>query len=447
MARRVDAALRLHFTQLPAVIGLVLIALAFSWSHWTAQPQWTPDGLFYEAQARELAGTPAETARQEVFFGPLAKAASGMSGRLEDRAWVDYAAPFYRRRWVVPAMATALRPAVGSRALEIVSLLGYVLSGLLVYGLARRRFSVGISFAAGAFALWFPPLRLWAGHPLTDTMGVAALALAFTAAWWALHGTRSRLLLWAGSVLLLSFTRDTAAIAVVGAVWLALAKRSRRAVALACTAVATAAPALLLFGAPLRKTMAFTFSKNTIPTDSSWHYIFHQYGPFVRMMVDFDFPFRSATAVTGGLLAVVALLALRPTASPMLYRLRQVALTLLVSFLGIAVLFVAPLQLPSWPDPVPSGILLIAALLPLFLPAEGDEFITLLRGGALGAVGYLFLLPQWTELRLPLVVLPFAAIGVARGISLARATREIAIPGARGRTVYWASVDPDRVAT
>jgi hypothetical protein len=37
-----------------------------------------------------------------------------------------------------------------------------------------------------------------------------------------------------------------------------------------------------------------------------------------------------------------------------------------------------------------------------------------------GAVGYLFLLPQSTELRLPLVVLPFAAIGVARAFSMAR---------------------------
>jgi hypothetical protein len=403
--------------------------------------------LFYEAQARELAGTPAETARQEVFFGPLAKAASDTSGRLDGGAWVEYAAPFYRRRWVVPALAAALRPAAGARALEIVSLLGYVLSGLLVYGLARRRFSVGISFAAGAFALWFPPLRMWAGRPLTDTMGVAAMALAFAAASWALQGKRSRLLLWASSVLLLSFTRDTAAIAVVGAVWLGIAKRSRRTVALALTGIAAAAPAPLLFGAPLRETMAFTFSDNTIPTDTSWHHILHEYGTFVRMMVEFDFPFRSTPGVTTALLSIVCLLALRPTASATLYKLRQVALALLVSLLGIAALFVAPLQLASWPDPVPFGILLIVALLPLFLPADGDAFITLMRGGALGAVGYLFLLPQSTALRLPLVVLPFAAIGVARGIALARVMRRAAIPAPADRDTYWASVEPDHVAT
>jgi hypothetical protein len=421
---------------LAPAVGLVLIALSFSWSHWAAPTRWTPDGLFYESQARELTGTPAATARQEVFFGPRAKSAYDTSGRLDGGAWVEYAAPFYRRRWVVPALAATLRPAVGSRALQIVSLLGYVLSGLLVYLLARRRFTRAISFGAGAFALWFPPLRLWSGYPLTDTMGVATLALTFAAAYWALHGRGSRLLLWASSVLLLSFTRDTAAIAVAGAVWFTVAARSHRSVALALTGIAAATPTLLLFGAPLRQTMAFTFSKNTIPTDASWHFIVHQYGTFVGMMLDFDFPFRSTAPVTTVLLSVVALLALRPEAASRLYAARQVALALVAAFLGIAALLVAPLQLPSWPDPVPFGILLVAALLPLFLPADGDAFITLIRGGALGAVGYLFLLPQPTGIRLPLVLLPFAAIGIARGLSLVRNPQRVsAIRTSRNRAL------------
>jgi hypothetical protein len=439
MAWGVNAAERLHLTRLLPLVGLALLALAFSWNHWAASPQWTPDGLFYEAQARELTGTSAPDARRQVFFGSIATAASDTSGRLEGSAWVEYAAPFYRRRWVVPALGAALHPVVGNRALETVSLLGYVLSGLLVYGLARRRFSVGLAFAAGAFALWFPPLREWAGHPLTDTMGVATMALAFTAASWALYGRRSRLLLWAASVLLLSFTRDTAVIAVMAAICLAIARRSRRTAALACTAIVTATPALLLFGAPLRQTMAFTFSDNKIPIDTSWHYIFHQYGTFLRLMIDFDFPLRSSVAVSSVLLAAVALLAFRPAASSMLYRFRQATLALLVSFLGVAALFIAPLQLARWPDPVPFGILLIVALLPLFLPADGDQFIALIRGGALGAVGYLFLLPQSTELRLPLVVLPFAAIGVARAVSLARSSgAQIVVPRPTGRPVVFA---------
>jgi hypothetical protein len=230
--------------------------------------------------------------------------------------------------------------------------------------------------------------------------------------------------------------------------WLAIAKRSRRSVALAVTGITAATPALLLFGAPLKETMAFTFSDNTIPTDTSWSYVLHQYGTYVRMMIDFEFPFRSAPVVTAALLLVVALLALRPPTASMLNRFRRVALALLVSVLGVVALFVAPLQLASWPDPVPFGILLVVALLPLFLPADGDEFITLIRGGALGAVGYLFLLPQSTGLRLPLVVLPFAAIGIARGIALARETnRALTSPMPTGREVYSAGVQTDPVTT
>jgi len=408
---------------LPSVV-LVFMAVAFSWNHWAGPIEWTPDGLFYEAQSRELSGTPAAAARQQVFFGPLAADSSDTSGRLDGRGWVEYAAPFYRRRWVVPATGAALRPAFGTRALEMVSLLGYILSGLLVYGLARRRFSSWVAFAAGVFALWFPPLREWAGHPLTDTMGVAVMALTFSAGAWSLQGRRSRILVWAASVLLLSFTRDTAVIAVAGAIWLALAQRSRRTVALAATAIVSAAPALLLFGAPLRQTMAFTFSDNKVPSDTSWHYIFDQYGTYLRLMINFDFPFRSSPVVTGLLLAVAALLALQADRLSALYRFRRWTLIISTSFLGISAVLVAPLQLTLLSDPVPAGILLILSLLPLFLPAGGDEMLSLIRGGALASVGYLFLLPQSTELRLPLVVLPFAAVGFARAVSLARTSRE-----------------------
>jgi hypothetical protein len=400
--------------------GLVLIALAFSWSHWTAPPRWIPDALFYEAQVQEIGGTPASVARREAFFGPLGASSSDLSGRLEGKRWVEYAAPFYRRRWVVPAMAAAVRPAAGTRALELVSLLGYVLSGLLVFALARRRFSVGISFAAGAFVLWFPSLRQWSAYPLTDSMGIAALALAFLTAAWAIQGRSIRLLAWAASVLLLSFTRDTAVIAVAGAVWLSLAQRSRRTAALALSGILAAAPAPLLFGAPLRATMAFTFSDNKIPADASWHYIFHEYGTFAGLMLKYDFPFSSNVILSVLLVTLVVLLAFKVRPSSTARKVRQVLLVALASVLAVVAVLVAPLQLASLPDPVPAGLLMLAALAPLFLPAHGDAFINLARGGALGAVGYLFLLPQSTDLRLALVLLVFSALGVARGIDLAR---------------------------
>ena len=74
-------------------------------------------------------------------------------------------------------------------------------------------------------------------------------------------------------------------------------------------------------------------------------------------------------------------------------------------------------------DSVPPGVLLLVALLPLFLPGPRDEWLTFVRGGALASVAYLFVLPQYTQLRLALVVLPFAALGVARAIELVRQGR------------------------
>jgi hypothetical protein len=413
------------------VIALVAVAVVFSRSHWTAQPQWTPDSLIYEAQARELTGTPVEVARKQLFFGPIGRS---LSSRLQDQSWISYSAPFSRRRWAVPAMDAALKPAFGNRSLEIVSLIGYVLSGLFVYALARRRFSVSIALAAALFTLWFPPLRHWAGYPLTDTMGVASLALAMTAAIWALSGHWSRIVAWAACVSLVALTRDCAPILVAAALWLALAKRTRRTAALAASAVLTAAAVPLLFGAPVRKMLAFAFSGNNVPADDSWHFIASRYGYYVRWMIDSDFPFRTHLALTLLLVLLVALLALRPSPSTSLYTIRRGALAAVAVALAISAEPGTHVRFGAIPSPFPAGMLLIVALLPLFLPAKGDTFVTLARGGAVGAIAYLFLLPQWTALRVPLVVLPFAALGIARAVELAGAREEQAMVSTQPQT-------------
>src|SRR4029078_746473 len=132
--------------------------------------------------------------------------------------------------------------------------------------------------------------------------------------------------------------------------------------------------------------------------------IFHRYGTSLQTMLNYDFPFRSTPIVALLLVGLVALLAFRPGPSSGLWAIRRWTIRVTVCFLAIGALLIAPLQLATFSDPIPAGMLLIAALLPLFVPAGGDEFLAFARGGALCAVGYLFLLPQWTELRLPLVV-------------------------------------------
>lgn len=408
--------------RLAVPFALVALAIAFSWRDWTAPVQWTPDALFYEAQAHELEGTPTAQARRAVFFGPLGRSTPNPAQRLQNAEWIAYSAPFYRRRWVVPAASDAVRPLFGTRSLLVVSLLGYVLAGLLAYVLARHRFGVLPAAAAGAFTLWYPPMRQWAGYPLTDSMGVATLLLALLAAQWALRGRALRIGAWAASVLLVAFTRDSAVIAVAAAVAAALVLRTRRAFAVAAAGVAAALPAPLLFGAPLRTTLAFTFSGNGIPPHDSWSFVFARYGTFVRWMLRTDFPFASSLRIVAVLVGIVVLLALRPEAGSPLRRWWSAALGVASAFVAIAAVLVAPLQLATFADPVPAGILLIAAVLPLFVRAgDRDPFLMLARGGAVGAVAYLFLLPQYTALRLALVVLPFAALGVARAVDLARA--------------------------
>jgi Dolichyl-phosphate-mannose-protein mannosyltransferase len=408
-----------------AIVCLAALAVGLSWRASTAPIRWSPDSLFYAAQAREVAGVPAERARHEVFFGRLGQSVAGSTGRVMDQRWVDRSSTFYRRRWVVPAMAAALGPVFGDRSLEVVSLLGYVLSGIALFFLVRMRFSPRIALAAASLSLLFPPFRQWSQYPLTDTMGVFCLALCMWCGWRALsESSWLNVVAWSGSVLLVSFTRDAAPIVVCAAVLFALSERSQRSLAVAVVGLASAIPAPLFFGAPLRETMAFTFSGNNLPTNASWHQVLAAYWPHVEGMLFRDFHLRDALPVTVALLGALLLLALR-TASAQATQARRVAI---LAALGLAI---AALPANSALDQtglfthitngasLGFGTLLVLALVPLFLPARRDDaFLRFIRYGAIGAAAYMFLLPEYTGLRLALVLVPFATVGAARAIAM-----------------------------
>jgi hypothetical protein len=250
--------------------------------------------------------------------------------------------------------------------------------------------------------------------------------LTLLAGWWALGGPRWRLGVWAASILLLSFSRDAGLVAVAAAAWVAVAERGKRSVALAGTGLVAALPAPLLFGAPFRQTMAFTFGGNRIPEDDSWHFVGSQYVRHVKWMIRDEFPVQSHLLVTGCLLALIAIAVARPS-SPVAAQVRRA--TLAAGLLAVVVLgvFVAPLQLEAFPDPLPTGIILLLGVAALFI-GRGDTLAHLLRGGAVGAIGMICLLPEYTAGRLSLVLLPFATMGSARLWTRARA----------------ADLDPDR---
>jgi len=347
------------------MLALAGLAVALTFGTWGNPPQWKPDALFYEAQLLEIRGTPKAKALHRVFTGPLAaprrrdeaQKAPEQKPRVSDPEWVTYSAQFYRRRWVVPIIGAAIEPVFGTNSLQIVSLTGFVLVGPLLYLLLRLRFGRLPSLLAPAACVALPPLRYWAEMPQTDSFAVAMEALALLAAMLALDRGRRWYPFFLLSMLLLAFTRDASAIVLVAVAWLALRTRSRRSYALVAGAAATTALPPLLFGAPLRVSLAYMFDNFYVPNDTSWRFVLGQYPKgFRRVEIqDVDYlthhPF-TGLAVVGGLLA--------------LYGLRR-----------------------------------------------RDPLVTLARAAGIACLGLVALQPNPTGLRLELVFIPVLAVGLA----------------------------------
>lgn len=416
------------------VVLVLAVGVWFSWHSWVAQPAWWPDAVYYEAQSHELTGADAHAERTKLFAGPLGHAIPGRDARLSDPEWIEWASRLYRRRWVVPALDAALRPVAGLRALEVVTLLGYLAAGLVTYLFVRLRARPWPAAAAACAVLWFPPLRETFATPGTDALGLATVGLCLLVATWALSGGRGRLAVWAGSVLLLAFTRDASVIALAAAAGAALVVRSRRSVELLAVGAAVAVPITLFTGAPIRDTIAFAFNGRTVPQDTSWSFILARWLPSFRTMmrVDFDLAHSLPLFAAGALVLACAfvhggqLAALR----------RFVLLLALAAFAVIVFLGPAVFEAEGRRYPLQAGQLLLVALVPLVLDRRRDRVSGVLAGGLAGAGAYVLVQPQITDLRIALVLLPFAAVGVAQTIAAAQALRMEQAPGR-------ASVAPD----
>ena len=353
------------------VAALVILAVGLTWGTWGDPPQWKPDALYYQAQMLEIHGVEWKEALDRVFTGPLAeprlieeRTEPGAIQRLTDPEWVEYSSQFYRRRWVFPIIGAAVEPVLGTNSLQIVSLTGFVLVGPLLFLLLRLRFrTVPSALAAGACVL-LPPLHYWAEQPQTDSLAVAVEALALLLGVLALDRGRRWLIPWALGVLVLGFTRDASFVVVAGVAWVLLRERTRRAAWMLGLGVLAALPPLVLFGAPFRTSLGYMFGNFIIPPNTSWGYILENYPKGLRriqindMEYLFDHPL-TAVAAIGGL---VALFAIR---------------------------------------------------------RSGDSYFTFMRGAGVAALAYPLLQPNYTALRLELVVVPYIAVGLALAGSLA----------------------------
>ena len=352
------------------VLGVIAAVMMFQ--YWGPPSRFLDvDTLYYEAQAKEVTGTPRLTALHSVFASDLATELKEVEASLPpsernvgNREWAEYSAQFYRRRWTIPVAAAALNPVFGTESLETLSLLGYVAATMLLYLLLRRRFSPFVSAIVTLGCLLVPSFRLAASDGTTDTWGLTFLIAGLICAALVLERGRQWLLPWFVTVVVISFTRDLTPVLVAAAATVALQQRTRISLGLFATGVLAAIPAPLFTSAPLRESLAFSIEGFNVPADSSWSFIISHYpGQLWEVFshdltypLDFAFPL------------------------PMFVE-------LLVILGGIAALFITP--------------------------ARGDGFTWMMRGAFLGGVITVSLAALYSTWKLELSMLPAIAFGVA----------------------------------
>jgi hypothetical protein len=337
------------------------------------------DGLFYEVEKLRLQGHGDAEATRMVFDAPIARQTAQIEDqpdepRVLDPAWVEYSKRFYRRRWLVPALAAAVEPLVGDqpgRALRVASLIGYVLIAPVLFLLLRRRFSTALSAALAVACTLAPPVYKWSLGMRVDSWGLMLETLGLLAAVLVIERGRRWLVLWVAAVAALSITRDATAILLPAVLWLLVAQwRNPSArhtnAALLGTGVVAALPAFVLGGTPVRDNLAYVIAGYNIPDESSWSYVASGY-------------------------------------LDQLWRTISTDLTYPVDFaIPVAIALYAGLALAA------------AALIALVArPSGGDPYFSLMKASLPGCVLLLLLANNPQAYRLELVFVPMAAVGLA----------------------------------
>jgi hypothetical protein len=362
-----------------ALFGLIILASVIAVHAWNTTPRhWSdPDSLFYRAAVLRIEGTSKAAALAEAVHSDIARtqreydsSKAPADRRITNPAWLDYSSRFYERRWLVPLVGAALDPLFGANGLIVASLIAYVLLGPFLFLLLRLRFRWQIAAAVTGIVLVLPLIRLWSTRPMTDMWGLTLECLALAAGLIALERGRRWIALWSLVVLTLSFTRDTTLVVIAGALAAFLFRRDRRSAAVLVTGLAAALPAPLIFGSSLREAAAYTVNDFYPPPNPSWSFVFSHLPVAIRSLVHQDLAYLqthlvNTIAIVGGFAALLAY--------------RRVLQT------GTAFVF----------------------------------------GAAAGSLVSLLLLPNYSEFRLELVVVPFSALGLAAAAAVAEEHRPL----------------------
>ena len=247
------------------------------------------DGLFYEVQTppgrgpRRGRGDPHRVRRRDRAARPPTIEDEPDEPRVLDPAWVEYSKRFYRRRWLVPALAAAVAPLVGDAAGPRAA------RGLADRLRADRAGPVPAAAAPVPAALsavlalactLAPPVYKWSLGMRVDSWGLLLEALGLLAVvlvkdlgrrWLAALGRRDR-----GAVDHPRRHGDPDAGGGSGCSFVERARpraARRTNLALLGTGMAAALPAFLLGGTPVRDNLAYVIAGYNIPDESSWSYV------------------------------------------------------------------------------------------------------------------------------------------------------------------------------
>jgi hypothetical protein len=372
-----------------AVLG-ALLTLPYSGSDVIAHT----DGIFYEAQKREIQGQGRDEALANALQTDMALELKRMEvddppelQRVASPDWAEYSAQFYRRRWTVPALAAAGDPLFGDQALEATSLVGWALLMPLLFLLLRRRFGTGVSAAVSLFTALLPPVLSHGHLPVTDIWGLTLLVGSLLLMMLVRDSGMRWLPVWVLAVLALSFTRDLTIVLLVAAAWLYWVDRTPRVAALGVTGFLASLPAPLIFGSPLRESLAYTFNDFRIPSDTSWGWIASQYpGEFASLLrQDVLYPGSS------------------PVPTP---------ITLVM---GLGVL---------------AGLFCLAATV-----GQRDGFLSMIKASAVAGAITILITVNYTGLRLEMVFVPAVAVGVALVVDRLLARRRMSIEAGRATSM------------
>ncbi len=377
--------------------------------------------MFYEARVLELRGTPASAAVEQVFFGTIGidfRRANGLTEstrtQTNDRRWISYTRQLYKRRQLVPVLAAAVYPVFGDRSLAVVSLIGYFVTGLLLYALLRFRFRTTVSVSVASLFVLLQPLRDWSLYPLTDSWGVALIAAAMIAGFLVFDRGPRWLPLWIGSVALLSVTRDAVAIVVGAAVISAFVRRDRTSSVLAISGVVAMLPSLIAFSLPIRRFLAYGFSGNKIPADDGWGFVVGQYWPNLEAMLrEYWTTMVGGGIVTAAILTALTAAALLEPAAIAERSLARITAAAAVGFVALVTVSTGIGDSPFLGQRMPVVLILFGGAALLVLSPGADPATVSLRATAVTAVAFLAIFPQARTLRNELVLIPSAALGIA----------------------------------